>query len=261
MAGGAAHFTKQIFGELGYLPTWPLGASPGLGDIGVRQNGAFERERCLADLGVTVEGKSEAAGNFGFASKQIDSVGGGGSGKVGLGSPGAEIARAGAKIELTFGGEDAAFLRVEGATIHTIENLGEVKDAVIEFEKKKVWQREWAVVTHTVEAARCIILISNSSEASATLELEGDTPIAPGKLAKGRAGLSLTTYSGMAQDFALDTPSSPLFKAQRVKWRPGGKRLVMMGRRRFRPPLGEAPDEETEEMVAEWEPFDPNAEE
>lgn len=252
---GPALYTRQVWKGLNYLPSWPLGTDFKLGEIGTWpwQGGAFERERHLSDFGIHVVSRSEKAGDWGFASEQTKAalVDLGAKGTVG--GAGVELAAAGAQVALAFAAADAVFLRVEGVVVHSIENLGEVKDKAAELDKQKRWKGDWALITHLVEIRRGIVLISGSSDAEATIRVDAEIPVSPGQLAKGGAGLSLSSHEGMAFDVVLRNKSTPLFKAQHLRWVfPKGKRFKQL-RGKLRPPASE-PKVKKGDLVAEFEP-------
>lgn len=259
MASEHGRYAVEVEGKLGFRPVWPLGVTMRLGAIGRHQNGVFEQEGDLAKLGVVVEPHTDQGGNWGLASGGSVKASLNGGGKLKAGVPGASIAGAGAAVDLTFHKQHAVFLRAESVTIHSIENLGEVADAVLRLKAEGKWREGWSAITHLIEAERCLVLMAGGSDSTATLRVNAEAPIAPGQLAVANAGLSIENSNGMAQSFEQNTPSTPLYKAQRPTWRlRGGKQLAQVNKRgKLRPGASRSADDQAKpkhDAVPEWVP-------
>jgi hypothetical protein len=259
MASEYGRYAAEVEKKLSFRPVWPLGVTMRLGAIGRHQNGVFEQEGDLTKLGILVEPHSDQSGNWGLASGGSVKASLNGGAKLKAGVPGTSIADAGAAVDLTFSKEHAVFLRAESVVIHSIENLGEVADAVLRLDAEGQWREGRSVISHLIEAERCLVLIAGGSDSTATLRVNAEAPITPGQLAKADAGLSIENSNGMAQSYEQSTPSTPLYKAQRPAWRPrGGKQLVQVNKRgKLRPSAPRPADDQAKpkhDVVPEWVP-------
>lgn len=212
--GAHEQYTDEVHEELDYLATWLPSARVRVGDVGVMQGRQLERNTTLDDLGVSFECENDdVAATFGFVSDGAVSVAATGevSGEV-FGAGGS----AGTAADLRFTRANAVFFRVERAVVYRIGDLNAVKDAVLTLDTRAQWKRGWLVVTQVVLAQRCLVMVSGSNQASASLAVRTAALPAAGDIAAGEARVVVKGTHGMSYSEDIPTACTPLYQAFRV---------------------------------------------
>ncbi len=207
-------YLKEIHREFDYLATWLPNTHLKLGDVGLLQGDKFVQQTSLNDLEVPFKVRKGAKSTeFTWTSKSGFSLYDEGSGTTI--PPGATIPLAKAGASIKFSKEGAFVFRASGCMIDGIDNIAGLRPWIVDLLKKKVWDKNWAIVNTLVRADSATIIVSKSRES--TLDITAEVPITLATLTDIDAGLSVNGQQGDIIQFIAAKGLSPLFKRSRVK--------------------------------------------
>lgn len=211
-----AQYTKELRQAFGYLATWLPGLPMHLGDVGVLQDGEFQRVTHLEPLGVAYERrKDNARDDLRYESSGKVSVTVKGAGEAG-GGVFEHVGDAEAGIAVKFEDEKAVVLSLEGVRSDTISDPAAIERAARE-QHAEAWDADWLVVSEIVTATKATILISN--ERNSSIELKAKVDVGrPVKLADAEAKLEVASSRGMHTQLIGASGLTPMFRAIQIRF-------------------------------------------
>jgi hypothetical protein len=244
-------YTDEISRALGYLGTWMPQETLRLGDIGAMVNRTIEVSETLAALGVQFEERAdENLGDWGFASSGAVTLSAETDLKAGVPATVPVGAIGG---ELRFSHDHAVFFRMEEAHVRRIDNLDEVRDAILKLADAGKWKRDWLVVTQLWEAQRCTAMLAGSNDASARVVVHASALPGVNDVASGTARVAVAHHSGMDVDAVITGGATPLYRAHRVVRRVSGLKTKVVGAKgKLEPGEGAASESKEANVLEEY---------
>ncbi|MDX3611292.1 hypothetical protein [Streptomyces europaeiscabiei] len=170
-------FWNEVRGPKNRLPVWLPGTPMELGDVGRFTTSGWTKFTTLADLNVQFTAAPEGTeGDFEYASSD-------GVRRDRALSPvkaDAGVASARGDVTYRFEREGAFVMRATAATVHRMDRLLDVEEAVLELYRRKKWRRDWVLVTEVVVSGPSLVLVSAGGQAEVTVRVKGSTTALPG---------------------------------------------------------------------------------
>ena len=209
-------YTKQIYDNLKYRPTWLPGKPISLGSVGPIKDGTFDPITSLDNLNLPFEVILDfERDSIDYSSKTGVSIILKGAGDA---NPKFEVvasACAGALVEFTrIGG---VVLQLRGVAHHRIANQPALYKQLLRsvvIGNEDDWQRDWVVITEVVHAEYATIIISDS--ANSKLELKASGSLLPTSLVDVSAGFIDARVSDVSVKVIAETGLTPLYRGVRV---------------------------------------------
>jgi hypothetical protein len=209
-------YCREISRNLRYVATWPAGAPIAVGRVG-RFFGEriFDAETSLGSFGIAFAVEKPAGGQEVLSHVY--------QGEVGV-SVGAQVPdlyggtlTAGAKTTLSFTREHGIVFRASGLKYRTMLDQPQMAREVATLISQGQWNRDWYIVTQTVEADEASILISNAAGASVDLSVSADAQAFGIELLSAEFKPRVIRRSDMNTMMLNEGPLVPLFRVKRVK--------------------------------------------
>jgi hypothetical protein len=196
---------SEIARQWGYLVTWLPGRTVELGQTGEFDGIQVEIDSHVSDdLGLAVQTSSDPnTTELEYRSAGAVDV----RWSAGVSTLTGE--RAG--LEIAFTRENAVVLDLHRAVEHRIANVAEVKDRILEAERRSGWHRRRAVVVSVVAAQRATIMISSARDSQVTCDAEVGQAL--GNLANPQLGLALTSQKSMHTTLISAGELTPMYQA------------------------------------------------
>jgi hypothetical protein len=210
-------YTKEIYDNLRYRPTWLPGMPIELGAVGLLENDRFRPITSLKKLSIPFEDIIDTErDSIDYSSSTGVSITFKGAGETNPKFEAITKASAGALIEFSRTG--AIVLQLQGVAFHRIADqqllYKELMRSIVMGNEDK-WQRNWVVITEVVRADSATIVISNA--ANSKLELKADGSAAPTSLVDVSASLSVAKTSQVSTKIIAESGLTPLYIGVRVK--------------------------------------------
>ena len=210
-------YTREIYDNLRYRPTWLPGTPIGLGSVGLIEDGIFRAVTSLEKLKIPFEQVlDDERDSIDYTSDSGVSITFKGAGDTNPKFEAITQASAGALVEFSRSG--AIILQLRVVAHHRIADQPalnkELLRAVVIGDEDQ-WQRNWVVITEVVQAESATILISNS--ANSKLELKASGSLAPTSLVDVSAELSVARESQVSTKIIAGSGLTPLYRGVRVK--------------------------------------------
>lgn len=210
-------YTKEIYDNLQYRPTWLPGTPLSLGTVGLIEDGIFRPVTSLDQLKIPFTAMLDVErDSIDYSSKSGVSISFKGAGEANPKFEAITKASAGALIEFSRSG--AILLQLRGVANHRIADqpalYKELLRSVVIGDENQ-WQRNWVAITEVVRAESATIVISNS--ANSKLELKASGSVAPTSLVDVSADLSVARESQVSTKVIAESGLTPLYRGVRVK--------------------------------------------
>jgi hypothetical protein len=211
-------YTKDVYENLKYRPTWLPGTPVQLGTVGVIEDGIFRAVTDLSQLGIPFKVTLDSARDaIDFTSEKGVSITFKAAGEANARFRALAKADAGALIE--FSREGAVVLQLRDVSLNRISDQYALSRAMLRSiavgDESKQWQRDWVVITEVARAGRATIVISDSGNSRLKLKASGST--APTSLVDASAGLSVVAESQISTKVIAESGLTPLYRGLRVK--------------------------------------------
>ncbi|MCB1638310.1 MAG: hypothetical protein KDI15_05640, partial [Thiothrix sp.] len=210
-------YTREIYDNLRYRPTWLPGTPIQLGSVGIIESGIFRPVTSLERLNVAFEAVTDASRDaISYNSKTGVSITFKAAGDSNPGFEAITKASAGALIE--FSRHGAIVLQLQGAASHRIADQPALYKALLRaivLGDEDQWQRNWVAITEVVQAESATIVISGSADSK--LELKASGSAAPASLVDASAGLSVARESQVSTRIIAESGLTPLYRGVRVR--------------------------------------------
>lgn len=213
-----------------YWGNWPLSRPLSVGDIGVVRDGAFLRETSLARIAelprtpvrVTRSDVKEQFYEKTSTSLQV--------GAVASMNPAPTVAGGDARVTVEFATGKSALIAMSGATYRQVDDIPTLRAQVLALLAEKVWEREWVLITETVEASGVTVLVSADDGASVQIRLRASGgAFQVWQLADAGLCAGVEARRGIGMEAIAET-GVPLYRTLRVRrnW-VGQSRVALTG--------------------------------
>ena len=211
MSTVAEYYSRALHKHFSLLGTWMPNARISLGDVGVWDRGIFQRLTSLGKLGVNMGiRKGLAPATFSFTSEMTAAIRNSLSGSIAPGQPVGKV-----QVDLTFASQGGFMFQAIDCYQDEIDNKAGLAKTILGYVRTGEWQKEWAVVDSVIRAGSATIVISNSSQASLGLNVDG--PVEFSSLAKLNSGFEVSSENGNIARFISQADLVPLFTLGRIK--------------------------------------------
>lgn len=216
MVGPQKQYTRELFDKFSYLATWLPGVPLRVGDLGVMQDGHFQRVSSLENLGVTFTVRQDhASANLDYASRGAVSVSFKAAGAIP--PDGSVLAEASAGVVIQMNRENSVLFQVLGASFPSIEDQLSLEHEIRRRHAEGQWNMDHLVVTEVLQARVATILIASSSDARVELSARGNLSPTNLSIADLDAGFEIAQVRGMHTRIVASEGLTPLFRAKRLR--------------------------------------------
>jgi len=210
-------YSKEIYSNLRYRPTWLPGTPITLGSVGLIEGGIFRAITSLDKLDIPFEELIDTdRDSIDYSSSSGVSITFKAAGETNAKFEAIGSASAGVLIEFSRSG--AVVLQFRGAANHRIADqpalYRKLLHSIVIGDEEK-WQRKWVVITEVVQSESATIVISNSSNSK--LELEASGSIKPTSLVDLSGKLSVAKEFHVGTKIISESGLTPLYRGVRVK--------------------------------------------
>lgn len=211
-------YTRDVYENLKYRPTWLPGTPIHLGTVGVIEDGQFRAITDLKRLGISFEEIIDSDHDtIDFTSKGGVSIAFKAAGEV---NPRFQaVAEANAGVLVEFSRVGAVLLQMRDVSLNRIADQSQLRrdmlQAIAVGDQSKQWRKEWVVITEVARAGIATIVISNSGRSR--LELRASGSAASTSLADVSANFSVATESELSFRVIASEGLTPLYRGLRVK--------------------------------------------
>jgi len=213
---------KQYIKEMknkygGYHATWAPGVPLQVGDIGdFDKDGVFQKLANLKnrkiDFEVLIDEKSD---QFDYTSQNSVSVKTKLAGEI---APNSVLKDIDAGVIVEFSKGSSVLFKAKDVKYHSIEDVIQLEEDVIELYNKGKWKKEWCVITELAVAESATIIIANGS--SSKIELKANANIGASKIDIADASLDFSIQSAKDMNTTIIAQEglTPLFKVRKLKF-------------------------------------------
>ena len=189
-------FWTKFEHEFDRLPTWVLGTSMEIGDVGTVDRRGFTKLANLASFGVAMNIVVDKIGASYFVVSDAAKAWTGGL-AAHSGSLIGPMVEANGELKAEFSEAGAFIVRADSVTSRRMDNILDVENEIRKFSwEQEFWHKRWIYVTEVVTAKPCVVLVSDNNAASASVTVEATGP-APLGDPRGEMFLKLGHSSGM----------------------------------------------------------------
>ena len=230
MTSPVRRYTDEIYGQFSYWATWLPTSRLQMGDLGPVQNRIFSPQTSLKELGVSFETTRDAKVlNLQHATQngvQITFQAAAANQTI------PQIPQGKAGVEVAFAQTSGIVFVVKDGRERRIRNLDAIGEKLLELIQRGDVAREYALVTHVVDATAATVLISSSSEAKFIVSADMDLKAGLLDLANGRMNFSRVSSKNMETELIADQGATPLFRLAGFKkggWFWGSPKVAPLG--------------------------------
>ena len=208
-----------------WTPNWPPSDVVAVGAVGVVENGRFQRLDTLESFRVPFE-VDEGRRSYSFDHQSDEGVtvitklrGRAAEPITGLGE-----ADLGFRVEFSKSG--ALLLSVRKShELHMTEQI-RIQAALEDLSRKKLWRKNWLLITDVLESESATVLVAGSAKASISLLATGSVQVEQLHLAGIEAGLKRVSTTDIATEVIAEAGFPLAYRAIRVKRSVTGKRTA-----------------------------------
>ncbi len=230
MSSPVRRYTDEIHAQFAYWATWLPSSRVEVGDLGLVQNRIFSPQTSLGELGVSFETvRSADLLDLQHASQngvQITFQASGGNQAI------PQVPQGKAGLQVAFSTTSGIVFVAKDGRERRIRNLDALASKLLDLINRGDVHREYAVVTHVVDAAAASVLISSSSDATFVVSAEADFKAGLLDLANANVGLSRVSSKNMQTELIADQGATPLLKLAGFKkggWFWGSPKVAPLG--------------------------------
>ena len=210
MTSPVRRYTDEIHEQFLYWATWLPSSRVQLGDVGLLQNRVFSPQTNLKDLGVPFEATQRADSmNLQHASQRDVTVTfqlSGGAQAI------PDVPRGKAGVEVAFSSASGVVFVVKDGRERRIRDLDLLGRQLLKLIEEGEVSREYAFVTHVVDAAAATVLISSSGAAKFVASANADFDAGLLDLANASVGVSRVSSRNLSTELVADRGATPLLK-------------------------------------------------
>jgi hypothetical protein len=206
-------YAKGVWDRYKYYANWLPNSKVELGDVGIIVDKKFDRVTTLKNLGVHPNNLQIRPGTsrMRFEASAGAEITAGGAVEV----PGGSGIPAEASVKVGFSKKGSFLFQAENCIKNELEDLRTLESQIYLLNEKRIWEKEWAVITGLVQAGSTTILVSESD--SSEVELKGKSKLGPANLADIEAGIQFSIKRGNVVNFVAAEGLTPLFTLHKVK--------------------------------------------
>jgi hypothetical protein len=230
MASPVRRYTDEVHGQFSYWATWFPTSRIRLGDLGPVQNRVFDPQTNLENLGVSFEVTQRAdVLDLQYATQggvQITFQSAVGNQAI------PQIPQGKAGVEVAFGTTNGIVFVLKDGRERRMRNLDTINQKLLELIQQGEVAREYALVTHVVDAAAVTVMISSSSDAKFVASADVDLRAGLLDLANANVSFSRVSSKNMETELVADKGATPLFKLAGFKkagWFWGSPKVAPLG--------------------------------
>ena len=230
MTSPVRRYTDEIHGQFSYWATWLPTSRVRLGDLGPVQNRVFSPQANLEELGVSFETTRRTdVLNLQHATQngvQITFQSAAANQTI------PQIPQGKAGVEVAFAKTSGIVFVVRDGRERRIRNLDAIGQRLLELIQRGDVAREYALVTHVIDAAAATVLISSSNEAKFVTSADMDLKAGLLDLANASMNFSRVSSKNMETELVADQGATPLFKLAGFKksgWFWGSPKVAPLG--------------------------------
>jgi hypothetical protein len=230
MTSPVRQYTDEIHDEFSYWATWLPTSQLKLGDCGPVHDRVFSPESTLDALGVTFTATNKS-GPLDFQHTSQNGV----EYTFQLASANQtipQIPQGKAGVEVSFSKESGIVFVVREGYERRIEDLASLAHTLMDLVMGGDLPREYAVVTHVIDAASATVLISSGSDAKFVASAEADLKAGLLDLANAKANFSRVAAKNLQTELVAADGLTPLFKLFGFKkngWFWGSPKVAALG--------------------------------
>ena len=210
-------YLKSLYKKThGYRPTWLPNTPIQLGDVGLLENDVFIKDSTLNDYGIFFEEiTSESDATIDFSSERGITLTTKLEGKV---EPKAiSLGEADAGFIIEFNHENGFIFRTKGSRTSRIDNLGIVKEKVLNRFKQDKWNKNLVIISELIEAKSATILLSGQAGSKVELKAQGNLKVSTIDIADASLNLKLQSGQALAATIVGQKKITPLYRAIGIK--------------------------------------------
>jgi hypothetical protein len=212
-------YWNEILGRFNRLPVWLPGSTMHLGDVGIVEDGGWTKKSTLASVGIPfTKEPSGTPVNYDYCSGDGAEVRLKVSGAGGL-LPGKLC------LDVRFARAGACLLKAHDVVVTRVGDLEAVDQRIIESFKRKVWQRQWTVITEIAWGGPSATIISNSKTGTAMVDLGVQADLQGLPMGRLSVAPQLAWHSGLAASFLAKEPAALLWRGRQIVGRFRAARL------------------------------------
>lgn len=223
-------YTEEVHGQFSYWATWLPTSRIRLGDLGLIQNRVFDPQTSLTALGVPFEVTDGSDSlNLQYATRNGVETTFQASASNQL-IP--QVPQGKAGVEVAFTTSNGLVFVVKDGRETRIADLDGINRELLKLIERGDVAREYALVTHVVEATAVTVLISSSSDAKLVVSADVDLNAGLLDLASVGVGLSRVSSKDMQTELVAAQGATPLFKLAGYKkggWFWGSSKVAPLG--------------------------------
>ncbi len=210
MTSPVRRYTSEIHDHFSYWATWLPTSQIQLGDLGIVQDRIFSPQTSLAELDVSFDAtRGTEVLNLQHATNN--------GVRITFQSAAAnqtipQIPQGRAGVEVTFAKTGGVVFVVKDGRERRIRNLDAIAQKLLELIQRGYVDREYALVTHVVQAAAATILISSSSNAKFVTSADMDLNAGLLDLANANLTFSRISSKDLQTELVANQGATPLFK-------------------------------------------------
>lgn len=230
MTSPVRRYIDEIHDQFSYWATWLPTSRVRLGDLGPVQNRIFSPQTNLQELGVSFETtRGTEVLNVQHATQngvQITFQSAAANQTI------PQIPQGKAGVEVAFAKTSGIVFVVKDGRERRIRNLDAVGEGLLELIQRGDIAREYALVTHVVDAAAATVLISSSNEAKFITSADVDLKAGLLDLANASINFSRVSSKNMETELIANQGATPLFKLAGFKkggWFWGSPKVAPLG--------------------------------
>jgi len=210
-------FSKSFREQFNRLPVWTPGTDIRVGDIGIVDDGGWQKAGTLDQHGITfAPSPGTAKVNYDLTTSRGVQV----TTKLDAAMTLEGVAPVNAGIGFRFASSGAFAFTAVGCVVTQMENLISVLQQMLTRAMHGGWNEKWVVATTAVAAKRSIMAVSGSNASEANLDLGIDlssiTGTASVGLGKAAANAGFTVRKEMAATFLALEPAVVMYEAWHI---------------------------------------------
>jgi hypothetical protein len=230
MSAPVRQYTAEIHAKLGYWASWLPTTPIRLGDCGRIRDREFSPETTLERLGVSFEmGEESEPLEIAYRSENAVDY----KFQLAVGNQAIpEVPQGQAGVEISFSKENGVVFVVRDGRQRRIQDLDTLASDLESLIETGGMRREYAVVTHVVDAASASVLISSGGSGKFVASAQADLKAGLIELANGKAGFSRLVARNIGTELLAREGLTPLYKLFGFKksgWFWGSPKAVPLG--------------------------------
>jgi len=210
MVSPVQRYQQEMHQNIGFFATWLPGDLLELGDIGTLVNGTFRKQSSFKEMGIAYEvSKFGASQNLQYTSKFGIAF------SVDTSVDASAMIDVSAAIKVEFSSQGSFLFQASDVRNRRLENIANLKNAVLEARASGKWNKNWQVVDSIREADCATVIVSEDESARVSFNAKG--PVGGIPLADPRVNLSISSSRGRMAQVIAGRHIRPLYTCLHVR--------------------------------------------